>query len=497
MNYQSTRNSKLNLNSAEVILKGISEDGGLFVPEFIPKLTKEDMISLIGMDYRDRAKFIFGKYLSDFTDAEISECVESAYKDNFDDSLPCHIVKLGTNSFIMELWHGPTCAFKDVALQILPRLLVKAMKKTGKESKAVILTATSGDTGKAALEGFEDVEDTEIIVFYPENGVSKIQKLQMQTQNGKNVTVCGVEGNFDDTQSSIKKVFTDEKAIEILKKFGKAFSSANSINWGRLLPQIVYYISSYLELVSNDEIKLGEKINIAVPTGNFGNILAAYYAMKMGIPVNKLICASNANNVLTDFLSTGIYDVNRKFYLTESPSMDILISSNLERLLYEFSDRNDIETKGYMNGLFEHGKYEVSDVIKQKSKEIFYAGYCDDDFTEKKIKEIFEKYSYLCDTHTAVAISVYDEYKKITNDNTKTLIASTASPYKFPKAVLKAISNSEIGDDFSSIKLLEKISGLKAPIQLVSLDEKEIRFNDICRKEDIFDFVIKSAGGES
>ncbi len=497
MKYQSTRNSKLSLDSSEVIVKGISEDGGLFIPSYIPSLTKDDLVYLTNKNYKDRAKFIFGKYLSDFTDCDISKCVESAYGNNFDDSLPCHIVKLGMNSYIMELWHGPTCAFKDLALQILPHLLVKSIQKVGNGEKAVILTATSGDTGKAALEGFKNVEGTEIIIFYPENGVSKIQKLQMQTQEGENVTVCGVEGNFDDTQSAIKKVFTDKKAIEILKKSGKVFSSANSINWGRLLPQIVYYVSSYLELVSNNEIEMGEEINIAVPTGNFGNILAAYYAMRMGIPVNKLICASNANNVLTDYLSTGTYDINRDFYLTESPSMDILISSNLERLLYELSGRNDNEIKGYMKELIEHGKYIVSDKIKEQTDNIFYAGYCNDDSTEDKIKDIFEKYSYLCDTHTAVAIKVYEDYLKNTGDDTKTLIASTASPYKFPKAVLKAIRNDETDDDFLAIKLLEELSGLKAPVQLLSLNEKKVRFENLCKKEDIFDFVIEKAGGES
>ena len=339
MKFQSTRNKNLRLDSAETILKGLSDDGGLFVPVEIPKLAEGEIAELSKLGYTERAKRIFAKYMTDFSEEELFECAEKAYNGNFEGDEPTHIVKLGEGTYMLELWHGPTCAFKDMALQILPHFLVKSAEKAGSGEKTVILTATSGDTGKAALEGFCDVEGTEIIVFYPNNGVSKIQQLQMQTQKGKNVAVCAVEGNFDDTQTAVKTIFTDKNIREKLSAKGKRFSSANSINVGRLLPQVVYYISSYSDLVARGEIENGETVNVTVPTGNFGNILAAYYAKMMGVPFGKLICASNANNVLTDFLSTGTYSVNREFYMTESPSMDILVSSNLERLLLSFVTR--------------------------------------------------------------------------------------------------------------------------------------------------------------
>lgn len=496
MKYQSTRNKNLRLDSAETILKGLSDDGGLFVPVEIPVLEKGEITGLSELGYCERAKRIFSKFMTDFSEDELMECAESAYSGNFDGEEPTQIVKLGENIYMLELWHGPTCAFKDMALQILPHFLVKSAEKSGDGKKTVILTATSGDTGKAALEGFCDVEGTEIIVFYPNNGVSKIQQLQMQTQRGKNVSVCGVIGNFDDTQTAVKKIFTDEAVREKLSKNGKRFSSANSINVGRLLPQVVYYISAYADLVANGEIIDGETVNVTVPTGNFGNILAAYYAKRMGVPFGKLICASNANNVLTDFLSTGEYDVNRKFYMTESPSMDILVSSNLERLVFELSEKDDGYVRLVMDSLREHGKYFVPDEILDRIKEIFAAGYTDDEGAEKRIKTLFDEYSYLCDTHTAVAVEVYEKYKAETGDNTKTIIASTASPYKFPRAVLKAISGENEHDDFSAAKKIEELSGVIMPEQLSSLSGKEPRFTSVCKREEMPDFVLSKVGGD-
>lgn len=496
MKFQSTRNKNLRLDSAETILKGLSDDGGLFVPVEIPKLAEGEIAELSKLGYTERAKRIFAKYMTDFSEEELFECAEKAYNGNFEGDEPTHIVKLGEGTYMLELWHGPTCAFKDMALQILPHFLVKSAEKAGSGEKTVILTATSGDTGKAALEGFCDVEGTEIIVFYPNNGVSKIQQLQMQTQKGKNVAVCAVEGNFDDTQTAVKTIFTDENIREKLYAKGKRFSSANSINVGRLLPQVVYYISSYADLVARGEIENGETVNVTVPTGNFGNILAAYYAKMMGVPFGKLICASNANNVLTDFLSTGTYSVNREFYMTESPSMDILVSSNLERLLFELCDKNDGYITALMTSLREHGNYSVPDEILAKIKELFAAGFTDDEGAEKRIKRLFDEYSYLCDTHTAVAVEVYEKYKAKTGDKTKTIIASTASPYKFPRAVLKAISGEVIADDFEAAEKIEELSGLSMPQQLRSLSEKEPRFTKVCEREEMADFVMSTVGGE-
>ena len=497
MKYQSTRNAALRLNSAETILKGLSDDGGLFVPVEIPQLAEGEISELSKMNYCERAKRIFSKFMTDFSEGELLECAENAYKSSFESDNPTEIVKLGENIYMLELWHGPTCAFKDMALQILPHFLVISSEKAGDGKKTVILTATSGDTGKAALEGFCDVEGTEIIVFYPNNGVSKIQQLQMQTQKGKNVNVCAVEGNFDDTQTAVKTIFTDENIRAKLAEDGKRFSSANSINVGRLLPQVVYYISAYADLVSCGEIKDGEAVNVTVPTGNFGNILAAYYAKRMGVPFGKLICASNANNVLTDFLSTGEYSVNREFYMTESPSMDILVSSNLERLIFELCDKNDGYVAELMKSLREHGEYSVPDEILAKIKDIFAAGHTDDNGAENRIKTLFDEYSYLCDTHTAVAVEVYEKYKEKTGDKTKTIIASTASPYKFPRAVLKAISGENEHDDFEAAKKIEAISGLPMPEQLSELSEKNPRFTTVCEREEMADFVLSTVGGEN
>lgn len=496
MYYKSTRNSDVRVDSATAITQGISADGGLFVPESVPKLTLDEIKYLAGLNYSCRAAYIFKKYLTDFTDAEIQYCTDSAYSTkNFETESIAEISQLFDGTYMLELWHGPTCAFKDMALQILPYFLTTSAKKINIDKKIIILVATSGDTGKAALEGFKDVEGTQILVFYPEDGVSPMQKRQMTTQEGSNVGVCAVKGNFDDCQNGVKSIFTDAEIKEKMNAAGLMFSSANSINWGRLAPQIVYYISSYASLAECGEISLGDKINIVVPTGNFGNILAAYYAKLMGLPVNKLICASNINKVLTDFIETGIYDRNRKFYATCSPSMDILISSNLERLLYILTGQNDAQIREWFGSLASTGRYEVNDEVKNVLREEFFAGYCDDDQTKKTIREIYEKYSYTCDTHTAVAVKVYEDYKNKTGDMTKTLIASTASPYKFSSSVLEAIegSNSEL-DEYEMVDRLAELSKLPIPSSMAELKNKERIFKDSIGKAEMNDYVLKDFG---
>ncbi len=496
MFYKSTRNSGVKVTSAEAITQGISSEGGLFVPESIPELSLEDIKALGGMSYADRAAFVFAKYLTDFTDAEIHYCTDNAYSTkNFETESIAEIAHLFSGTYMLELWHGPTCAFKDMALQILPYFLTTSAKKINLDKKIVILVATSGDTGKAALEGFKDVEGTSILVFYPEDGVSPMQKRQMKTQEGSNVGVCAIKGNFDDCQNGVKAIFTNEDVKAKLAENGKMFSSANSINWGRLVPQIVYYVSAYADLVKDGEIELGEKINIVVPTGNFGNILAAYYAKHMGIPVNKLICASNINNVLTDFINTGVYDRNRKFYATVSPSMDILISSNLERLLYLMTGCNDALIRNWFGQLASEGCYEVNDDVKAKLKEEFAAGFCDDNETKAAIRCVYNKYSYTCDTHTAVAVKVYNDYKETTGDTTKTVIASTASPYKFSAAVLEAVQNGKSDlDEYAMIDKLAELSKLPVPNALAELKNKPERFNDTIEKAQQKDYVLKKLG---
>lgn len=496
MFYKSTRNSSVKVESAAAIAQGISSDGGLFIPESIPSITLDEIKSMADMSYSERAALVFSKYLTDFTDAEIRYCTDNAYNTkNFETENISEISHLFDGTYMLELWHGPTCAFKDMALQILPYFLTTSSKKLSLGKKIVILVATSGDTGKAALDGFKDVEDTQILVFYPEEGVSPMQKRQMTTQDGNNVGVCAVKGNFDDCQSGVKKIFTDSDVTEMLDKNGMMFSSANSINWGRLVPQIVYYISAYATLAADKEIEYGEKINIVVPTGNFGNILAAYYAKRMGLPVNRLICASNINKVLTDFINTGVYDRNREFFATCSPSMDILISSNLERLLYILTGENDSLINEWFTALAKDGKYEVNDEVKQLLAKDFAAGFCDDADTKKTISEIFEKYSYTCDTHTAVAVKVYEEYKAATGDNTKTLIASTASPYKFSASVLEAIQGKKSDmDEYSMIDELNRISKLDIPQSLAELKNKERRFKDSISSSDMKEYVVKNLG---
>ncbi len=492
MNYASTRNKSLKTTSAHAIVKGLSDEGGLFVPESIPKLTKDEILALCDKSYVDRAFDVFSKFLTDFTPEELRRCVEGAYNDkNFDTNNIAEIAKLKEGRYILELWHGPTCAFKDMALQILPYLLTTSAKKTVDGKHISILVATSGDTGKAALEGFKDVEGTSISVFYPEDGVSPMQKRQMTTQEGNNVNVCAIKGNFDDCQNGVKAIFTDKNIEQKLAEKNVLLSSANSINWGRLAPQIIYYVSTYAQLIKDKEIEYGEKVNIVVPTGNFGNILAAYYAKLMGIPVNKLICASNANNVLTDFINTGVYDRNRQFYTTISPSMDILISSNLERLLYHLTGENDALINEWFGKLKTDGKYEVNADVKVKLGELFWAGCCSDDETKAEIRKTFEEEHYLLDTHSAVAVKVYDDYKKATGDNTKTIIASTANPYKFGRAVFDAVDGGfQPEDEFDLIAELEKATGTKMPAPLAATQNKPIRFKEVVEKQAMGEVVL-------
>ncbi len=496
MYYTSTRDKSVKVTAAEAIAKGISADGGLFVPTEIPKITSDFVNSLVPMSYIDRAKEVLKLYLTDFTAEELSMCVEGAYKaGKFSSEKVAPLYKLSDSANVLELWRGPTCAFKDMALQLLPYLLTVSAGKTLKDTEIVILVATSGDTGKAALEGFRDVPNTKILVFYPVDGVSPMQKLQMTTQEGSNVSVCAIEGNFDDAQSGVKKIFTDKDIEKKFKENGLAFSSANSINWGRLVPQIVYYVSAYCDMIAAGELKNGEEMNVVVPTGNFGNILAAYYAKRMGIPVKTLVCASNANNVLTDFLTTGTYDKNRDFYCTTSPSMDILISSNLERLLFHLCGENDAQIREWMSELAEKGKYTVTDDVESKIKELFAAGCCDDIETKATIGKVFAEKKYLCDTHTAVAVKVYDDYKAKTGDVTPTVIASTANPYKFSASVLSAITDSIKADnEFDMVEELFEKSGEPVPSQLATLKGKTPRFTGVCKKEDMKQVVFDMLG---
>ena len=491
MQFKSTRDANVSVSSAMAIKTGLSHDGGLFLPESIPYVGLDTINSLSSMSYNERAKKIIGLFLTDFTDEELTDCVNKAYnREKFETDEIAPVYKTTDGTYFLELWHGPTCAFKDMALQILPHLLSKSIKKTGETKEVVILVATSGDTGKAALEGFKDVDGTRIIVFYPADGVSDIQKRQMVTQEGNNVDVAAVVGNFDDAQSGVKKIFTDREYNDLLAQNDFILSSANSINWGRLVPQIVYYFSAYANLLKNAEIKLGEKINFVVPTGNFGNILAGYYAMRMGLPVNKLICASNENNVLTDFIKTGVYDKERAFKTTISPSMDILISSNLERLLYIVTDGDDKKVSNWMNELKENGKYEVSKDVLDKIGKVFVAGCCSDSETLSEIKKVEQENSYVMDTHTAVAKKVYSDYKEATNDETKTVIVSTASPFKFADSVLSAIKD-EItsSNEFEMLAELSKASDLAVPKPLANLENKAVIFTTTCEKEEMYDVV--------
>ena len=490
MEYLSTRDKTLRLTAAEAIKMGLSRDGGLFTPAEFPGLSPLEIEALCPMTYQQRAAYIMGKFLSDFTAEELAEYAEKAYgPDKFDSGHAAPLRRVGGRTWCLELWHGPTSAFKDMALQMLPQLLSASLRKTGEDKTACILVATSGDTGKAAMEGFADVPQTKILVFYPENGVSQIQKLQMVTQEGANVGVCAVRGNFDDAQNGVKRVFSDPAIREELAGRGFFLSSANSINWGRILPQIVYYISAYCDLLREGEVRLGEPVNYCVPTGNFGNILACYYARKMGLPVGKLICASNRNDVLTEFIRTGVYDRNRPFHTTMSPSMDILISSNLERLLFDLSGGDDALVRSYMEQLQKTGRYEVGGELLAKLQGLFYGGCCGEEDTSATIAALWQD-GYLVDTHTAVAAKVLADYRRETGDERPAVFASTASPYKFCDSVLAAIGEEPVSDSVDRIAQLQEVSGVPAPSRLAALKGKTPRFDGVADREEMEQVVL-------
>ena len=490
MQYISTRNDQQGCTAAQAISQGLARDGGLLTPMYIPKLPKGALEQLCTMSYQQRAVYVMGLFLEEFSAAELTGFAAKAYgPDKFDTPAVAPVHTLNDNLHCLELWHGPTCAFKDMALQMLPHLLTASLKKTQEDKTVCILVATSGDTGKGALEGFRDVDNTRIMVFYPKDGVSQVQQLQMTTQEGNNVGVCAVHGNFDDAQTGVKKLFSDEALREELADRGYFLSSANSINWGRVLPQIVYYVSAYCDLVRDGKLEMGDKLNICVPTGNFGNILAAYYAGEMGVPVGKLICASNSNNVLTEFLTTGVYDRNRTFFTTTSPSMDILISSNLERLLYAVEQDSEA-VRGYMEQLNACGRYEVSDKVKEWIAKRFCAGFCDDARTAKVIERIYREHDYLIDTHTAVAFDVMEQYRRTTGDETAALVVSTASPFKFCDSVLTALGQTEIADGLAVLDQLTEVTGRTAPAPLAGLKNKTVRFTAGVDKERMEDVVL-------
>ena len=474
--YKSTRSNDVEVTASQAILKGLADDGGLFVPESLPAL-EADMDTLAGMSYQETAYEVMRQFLTDFTEEELKDCIAKAYDEKFDTKEIAPLVKKD-EAYYLELFHGKTIAFKDMALSILPHLLTTSAKKNQVKNEIVILTATSGDTGKAALAGFADVPGTKIIVFYPKNGVSPIQEKQMVTQKGANTFVVGIHGNFDDAQTGVKKMFGDKELAAQMDKAGYQFSSANSINIGRLVPQVVYYVYAYAKMYANGEVAKGEKINVVVPTGNFGNILAAYYAKNMGVPIDKLICASNDNKVLYDFFRTGTYDRNREFILTTSPSMDILISSNLERLIYKIAGADAAKDVTLMQNLAAEGKYEITDEMKAQLKD-FYGNYA--------IAEVYKKTGYIMDTHTAVASRVYRKYVAETGDQTKTVIASTASPYKFTRSVMDAIDAEKYKGmgDFELVDALSELSGVKVPQAIEEIRTAPVLHKNVVETEDM------------
>jgi threonine synthase len=486
--YQSTRSNSEPITASQAILKGLSSDGGLYVPVSIPKLfvTTEELSK---MTYQEVAFEVMKLFFTDFSDDELKKCINKAYDEKFDTEEIAPLV-YADGAYYLELFHGSTIAFKDMALSILPHLLTTAAKKNQVKDEIVILTATSGDTGKAALAGFADVEGTKIIVFYPKDGVSPIQEKQMITQTGDNTFVIGIRGNFDDAQNGVKIMFNDKELEAELKTKGYQFSSANSINIGRLVPQIVYYVYSYVNLLKNGEIKDGEQINVVVPTGNFGNILAAYYAKALGLPIDKLICASNDNKVLYDFFQTGVYDRNREFILTSSPSMDILISSNLERLIYIATGCNADKTIELMKALSKEGKYDITEDMKDIMKD-FIAGYAGEQQTAETIKSLYEKTGYVIDTHTAVAAYVYNQYKANSNDTKKAIIASTASPYKFTRSVMNAIDEQyESMTDFELVDELSKLSGTTVPNAIEDIRSAPVLHDTVCDVDKMKEVVL-------
>ena len=494
MLYVSTRGKTDLVSSAHAITRGLAGDGGLFVPQNIPAMRMVDIKAMANKPYTERAIDVLLQYLTDFSEDELRECVNAAYaKDKFGDN-PVPLVQVNENTGVLELWHGPTSAFKDMALQLLPHLLTRSMNKTGETNKVVILVATSGDTGKAALEGFADVEGTQIIVFYPSEGVSDIQKRQMITQAGKNVKVFGIEGNFDDAQRGVKEIFGNKAMSDELEKKGYTFSSANSINWGRLVPQIVYYFSAYVDAIKAGKISAGDAINFVVPTGNFGDILAGYYAKLMGLPIDRLLCASNSNNVLTDFINSGVYDKRRDFYKTISPSMDILVSSNLERLLYNVSDGDAVRVAEYMQRLNNEGFYQVdSDDLKRIQSE-FFGAWVDELETKEAISRIYSDYHYLMDTHTAVAWRALEKYRFLTSDETYTIVLSTASPYKFADSVLEALDDKEQpkGEPFALLHKLSEETGVEIPPRMLALEELPVLHSEVIPSDKMELAVMKN-----
>ncbi|MBE6536518.1 MAG: threonine synthase [Ruminococcaceae bacterium] len=484
MKFISTRGISFErVDAAEAIKQGLAKDGGLFMPESIPAFSTNEILSLKDKSYEQRAAYIIGKFLTDYSYDELLEDAKNAYStDKFGD-FPAPVHKINDRLYTLELWHGPTSAFKDMALQIMPRLFVRALRKTGETKDALILVATSGDTGKAALEGYRDIDGTKIQVFYPTDGVSAVQKKQMQTQEGKNVSVKAIRGNFDDAQNGVKRIFRDGNMKKVLEEKNTFLSSANSINWGRLVPQIVYYVSAYLDMVNSGEIAYGEKIDVCVPTGNFGNIFAGYIAKLMGLPIEKLVCASNMNNVLTEFLESGTYDKTRTFHQTISPSMDILISSNLERLLYLAAGSE--KTREYMESLNSASKYTVDSEIFNTIKENFIGIYASEDETRKTIKDIYKKENYLIDTHTSVATCAALKYMDTYKAERKILVVSTASPYKFAKDVLTSLDESISVTDTEALGALSDLTGTEIPKPLASVLAKPILHPDIIEKEDM------------
>ena len=491
MDYFSTRGASECVSSAAAILKGLASDGGLFVPASFPQMTLAEIEALVPLSYEERAVRILRLFLTDYTEAELRGCVERAYGRTFDDVRRAPVRTVGELA-VLELWHGPTSAFKDMALQLLPQLMSTARVKEGERDTILILVATSGDTGKAALEGFADTEGIRIMVFYPNGGVSPVQRLQMVTQTGANVSVVAVRGNFDDAQRGVKEIFGDAAMAEELVDIHTKLSSANSINWGRLVPQIVYYFSAYADLLGERSIAAGDAVNFTVPTGNFGNILAGYYAKRMGLPVGKLVCASNANNVLTDFLQTGIYDRKRDFYQTMSPSMDILVSSNLERLLYHLTE-DTAQVAAWMRELAEVGKYDASRLLPAL-RESFWAAFTDDAATEEEIRAVYERTGYTLDTHTAVAYRAAEGYRRATGDTRPMVVLSTASPYKFGASVLHALGEDAAGlDEFTQMTLLKERSGMEIPARLAALRAAAVLHEGICERDGMRAAVLSFA----
>ena len=490
--YNSTRSEGNPVKASEAILRGLSRDGGLFVPERIPLLDKT-VDELTQMTYGQTAYEVMKLYLTDFTEEELKDCIAKAYDEKFDTDRIAPIVE-ADGAYFLELFHGATIAFKDMALSILPHLLTTSAKKNQVKNEIVILTATSGDTGKAALAGFADVEGTRIVVFYPKNGVSPIQEKQMVTQKGDNTYVVGIHGNFDDAQTGVKKIFADKELAAYMDEKGFQFSSANSINIGRLVPQIVYYVYAYAQMVKMGKVQAGEKMNVVVPTGNFGNILAAFYAKQMGIPIDRLICASNENKVLYDFLCQGTYDRNREFVLTSSPSMDILISSNLERMIYYIGGNDPDKNKELMEALVSDGVYSVTEDMKSRLTD-FYGNYADEQETARTIHDLYEKTGYVIDTHTAVAACVYDKYKKETKDEKPAVIASTASPYKFTRSVMNAIDHKyNTMEDFELVDRLCEISKVKVPGAIEEIRNAPVRHDHVCEKDEMKQTVMDFLG---